>query len=233
MTADAGLDAGLLIGTQEVLRGAKRLAWPQAPREVQKRSGLLGAVGVTRKAPVLVPPRFDGIRLQHAPYRAPTHRFAQRFAGPCGDVGQGLATQRLLGFRDQCTGDRLDQRVIQRGTIRLAAPSWLVVEGTVSLGPTVAPPLHRAQRQSHTLRCLDMGQKRWLIQKQNQGSPRAPLILHGPVPYNLCSLFQESRWKFRAGAREGTTPGRPPLAKAISATIAMPPIVATTRARKP
>jgi hypothetical protein len=30
MTADAGLDAGLLIGTQDVILGAKRLALPQA-----------------------------------------------------------------------------------------------------------------------------------------------------------------------------------------------------------
>ena len=206
---------------------------PSAHIEVQHRPGLLGEMGVTRKDPVLVAPRFDGIRLQNTPHRAPTDRFAQRCAGPCGDVGQGLSTQRLLGFRDQFTGDRLDQRVIQRGKIRLAAPSWLVVEGKVSLGPTVAPPLHRAQMQSHTLRCLDIGQKRLLIQKQHQCGPLAQLILHGPVPYNLFSLFQESRWKFRAVAREGTTHGRHPLAKAISATIAMPPIVATIRARKP
>src|SRR5262249_30142679 len=31
------------------------------------------------------------------------------------DVGQGLAAQGLLGFGDQCTGDRLDQGVVQRG----------------------------------------------------------------------------------------------------------------------
>src|SRR5215813_12949730 len=40
-----------------------------------------------------------------------------------------------------------------------------------------------------------------LIQKQHQCGPLAQLILHGPVPDNLFSLFQESRWEFRAVAR--------------------------------
>jgi hypothetical protein len=33
--------------------------------------------------------------------------------------------------------------------------------------------LHRAQMQSHTLRCLDIGQKRLLLQKQHQCGPLA------------------------------------------------------------
>ena len=64
MAAAAGLDAGLLVGAEDVILGAQGLALPHARIEVQNRAGLLGEVGITRKNPVLVPPRFDGIRIQ-------------------------------------------------------------------------------------------------------------------------------------------------------------------------
>src|SRR5215475_11635770 len=47
-----GLNAGLLIGTEDVVLGAKALAFI----EVQNRASLLSKVGITRKDPVLVPP---------------------------------------------------------------------------------------------------------------------------------------------------------------------------------
>src|SRR5262245_25286296 len=115
MTADAGLHAGLLVGTEDVVLGTKALALPLAPIEVQNRASLLGKVGITRKDPVLVPPGFESILIQNAPHRAPTDGFAQGLLSPCSDVGQGLPTQRLLGFCDQFTGDGLDQCVVQGG----------------------------------------------------------------------------------------------------------------------
>ncbi len=54
MATAAGLDAGLLVGAQDVILGAKRLALPQARIEVQNRSGLLGEAENSRKDPVLV-----------------------------------------------------------------------------------------------------------------------------------------------------------------------------------
>src|SRR5262249_42469702 len=42
-------------------------------------------------------------------------RRAQYGADPGRDVGQRLSAQRLLGFCNQFTGDRFDQRVVQRG----------------------------------------------------------------------------------------------------------------------
>ena len=99
VAADAGLDAGLLVGAEDVVLGAKALALPSAGIQVQNGAGLLSEMGITRKDPVLVSPRFEGIRLQNPPHRAATDWFAQRCAGTDGDVGQGLPTQRLLGFR--------------------------------------------------------------------------------------------------------------------------------------
>jgi len=153
MAADAGLDAGLLVGTEDVVLGAKALALPSAGIQVQNRSGLLGEVGITRKDPVLVPPRFDGIRIQNPPHRAATDRFAQRFAGPGSDVGQGLPTQWLLGFRKQFTSARLDQRVVQGGKkppcgpvpARLPRKNPLWSNGGASVGPNAdaAAPIPR------------------------------------------------------------------------------------------
>jgi hypothetical protein len=51
---------------------------PQARIEVQHRSGFLGEVGITWKDLGLVPPWLDDIPLKNP--RAPTERFAQRFA---------------------------------------------------------------------------------------------------------------------------------------------------------
>src|SRR5262249_12125722 len=83
--------------------------------EVQNGAGFVGEVGITWKNPVLVTPRFDGIRIEYPPHRTATDRCAQHGVGPGGDIGQGLAAQWLLGFCDQFTGDRLDQCVVQRG----------------------------------------------------------------------------------------------------------------------
>src|SRR5712691_10206809 len=115
MATAAGLDAGLLVGAEDGVLGPQGFALPQARIEVQNRAGLVGEVGITRKNPVLVPPRFDGIRLENPPHCAATDRCAQHGADPGRDVSQGLSAQRLLGCCDQVTGDRLDQCVVQRG----------------------------------------------------------------------------------------------------------------------
>jgi hypothetical protein len=150
-----GLDAGLLVGTADVILGAQSLARPHICIEVQHRPGLLGKVGITRNDPVLVPPWFDGIRIQHPPHCAPTDRFAQRFAGPGGDVSQGLPTQRLLGFCDEFTGEPLNQRMVQTekkppyGPVlaRLPgkSPPWPTGGATVAPTADAAVPVPRPQ----------------------------------------------------------------------------------------
>src|SRR5919108_1766167 len=47
----------------------------------------------------------------------------------------------------------------------LAAPSWLVLQGKVPLGPTVTPALHRTQMQLDPCRSLDVGHQRLVMQK--------------------------------------------------------------------
>src|SRR5262249_58448864 len=107
MAGAAGLDARLLIGAENVIVGAQGLALPHARIEVQNQASLLGEVGLPRKDPVLGPPRFDGIGIENPPHCATTDWFAQPLADPCPNVGEGLTTQRLLGFGPQFTSDLL------------------------------------------------------------------------------------------------------------------------------
>src|SRR5215468_1145065 len=72
MATVAGLDAGLLVGAQDVVLGPQGFALPQARIEVQNRASLVNEAGITRKNPVLVSPRFEGIRIEHPPHHAAT-----------------------------------------------------------------------------------------------------------------------------------------------------------------
>jgi hypothetical protein len=136
MAAAAGLDAGLLVGAEDVVLGPQGLALPQAGIQVQNRAGLVGKSRVPGKYPVLVAPRFDGIRREQPPHRAATDRCAQRVAAPRSDIGQGLSAQRLLGVCNQFTGDCLDQRVIQRGKNLPCGPVPACRPGQSLLGPS-------------------------------------------------------------------------------------------------
>src|ERR687884_691219 len=115
MATAAGLDAGLLVGAEDVVLGPQGFALPPARIEVQNRAGLGNEEGITRKNPVLVSPRFDGICRENPPHRAATDRCVQPSADPRRDVGQGLSARGLLGFCDQFTDHRLDQCMVQRG----------------------------------------------------------------------------------------------------------------------
>src|SRR5713101_6442315 len=84
----------------------------------------------------------------------------------------------------------------------------------------------------HPLCRLAVGHQRLVRQEQNQGGPLPQLVRNGPLPGHLCSLLQKRRWELRTVAREGTTHGRHPLAKAIATAINMPPILATNRIPK-
>jgi hypothetical protein len=72
-----------------------------------------------------------------------------------------------------------------------------------------------------------VGHQRLLRQEQHQGGPWPPLVRNGPLPDNLFSFLQACRWEHRAVAREGTTHGSHPLAKASGATGKMLLILAT------
>ena len=72
------------------------------------------------------------------------------------DVGQRLPAQRLLGFRHQFAGHRLDQRVVQGGKTGVTPPSRLIVQAEVPCGPSLPPVADRVGVQTHLRSRLHM-----------------------------------------------------------------------------
>src|SRR4029450_11324311 len=87
------------------------------------------------------------------------------------------------------------------GKIRLAAPSWLGVQGEGSCGATVSPTAHRTRMELHPLGSLAVGHQRLLRQEQDQGGPLPHLVWNSPLLGNRCSLLQECRRELRPVAR--------------------------------
>ena len=66
--ADAGLNAGLLIGADHELLGSQGRALPVPRVEVEDASGLGGEVGITREDPRAVSPGADRVVVEPAPH---------------------------------------------------------------------------------------------------------------------------------------------------------------------
>ena len=106
-------------------------------------------------------------------------RLAQRLAGPGGEVGQRLTTQRLLGLGDPFAGDGLDQRLVQRGKKRACAPVLGVRHGKVPGGPPFAPTPDLTPRKAHALAGFFMGHVRLLVEQQGKLVPLDGLMRSG------------------------------------------------------
>jgi hypothetical protein len=94
MTTNAGLNAGFLVGTDNVVVRAQGLPVPEPSVQIQYPASLLCKLGVTGKNPVCVPPGFDGIRIQNAADGGAADGLPQSGAGLPSHVGQRQATQR-------------------------------------------------------------------------------------------------------------------------------------------
>jgi hypothetical protein len=69
MFADAGLDAGLLVGADDELVGFEAFALPLARVEVEDATRLGSEVGISREDPGAVLPGADGVFIEPAPHR--------------------------------------------------------------------------------------------------------------------------------------------------------------------
>jgi hypothetical protein len=118
MTPDAGLDARLLIRTDDVVPATEWFALPRASVQVQDTFSLFGEHRVARKDPVLVPPGFDCVRVEDSPDGAGTDRSAQVRRSSVRQVSSRQPAQRQLGLTDGLTGDRLDDCPVARGKRR-------------------------------------------------------------------------------------------------------------------
>src|SRR5262249_34533508 len=91
VAADAGLNAGLLVGTDDVVFRTQGLAAPQARIQVQDRAGFLGELRGAWENPVLVLAGLEGVGMQGAPDRAAADGLAESGVGPGRQVGERLA----------------------------------------------------------------------------------------------------------------------------------------------
>ena len=121
VTPDAGLDARLLIRTDDVVPATKWFALPRPSVQVQDAFSFFGELRVAWEDPVLVPPGFDRIRVENSPDGAGTDRSAQVRRSSTGQVSGREPAQWQLGSADRLTGDRLDDRPVARGKRRACA----------------------------------------------------------------------------------------------------------------
>ncbi len=115
MTTNAGLNAGFLIGADNVVVRAKELALPDPSVQIQHPASLLLKLGVAGKNPVFVPPGFDRISVQNAADGGAADGLPQSGAGLRSQVGQRQATQRQRGLGNCFTGDGFDYGFVPRG----------------------------------------------------------------------------------------------------------------------
>jgi hypothetical protein len=105
----AGLDAGFLIGAQNVVVGGQRKALPGAGIEVENRSGLVDKGRIARKNPVAETPGAQRVAAQPAPQGGTADlghdALGQDFAA---NLGQGEARQRESKTRRKLAGQGLN-----------------------------------------------------------------------------------------------------------------------------
>ena len=121
MAADTGLDACLLVRTDDVVLAAQRLVLPGTVIQVQDSSCFLGEARIAGEDPVLIPPRLDRVGVENSPDRAGTDGSADSSRDSCGEVRGGQSTQGELSLADSLAGNGLDDGLVTRGKNRAFA----------------------------------------------------------------------------------------------------------------
>ena len=130
MDAQAGLDAGLLVGGDDELVRAQRLPLPAARIQVQDAPGLGLEVGVAREDPAAMLPRADRILVQPAPDRAVADARHQASAlRMARHIGHAQPGQRNTQGGGQLAGHRFDLNGQLGGERPEGVPGGLVLRG--------------------------------------------------------------------------------------------------------
>ncbi len=115
VTADAGLDADLLVRADDPVERIDAFPLSVTFVEIQDDGGLLEEVAGTGEDPVFVLPRLDGILVEDSPDCAPANRLVGFVSGAAGEIGRRLAAQRFSGAGRHITGDRGDHGPVEGG----------------------------------------------------------------------------------------------------------------------
>lgn len=104
-----GLDAGFLVGADDVLVPCQRSPLPDPLIEVQDRARPLCEAGITRKNPAAMRPGLDGVGIQPTPHRRPADGGNDPMPdGLAGNVGVAETGQRQTPLARHLTGQRLN-----------------------------------------------------------------------------------------------------------------------------
>src|SRR5262249_8061399 len=127
MTTPAGLNAGFLVSTDNVVVRAKGLPVPEPSIQIQYPASLLCKLRVSGKNPVFVLPGFDGIGIEYPPDRAGTDGLAQGPARLHSEVRRREPTQGQAGMVDCFTRTGFHEGTVQRGKTgpSVLAPAYL------------------------------------------------------------------------------------------------------------
>ena len=135
MDAQPRLDAGLLVGRDDVLVFAQRLALPAPLVQVQDARGFDLELGIARKEPAAVLPRPDGVLVQPTPHRAVADaRHQPRALGLSRHIGHAESRQRQAEVGRTFARDRLDLNRELWGERPEGVPGGLSLRG-----PPIAP----------------------------------------------------------------------------------------------
>src|SRR5207253_4046028 len=106
--------------------------------QIEHTAGLLRKQRITRKDPMLVLPRLDGVLVQHPPHRAAADRLAQRLSCSARQVGHGLPTDRQLGLGAGVAAMAVTSARSAGGKSRRLAASGIIPDAEIARRP--APP---------------------------------------------------------------------------------------------
>src|SRR5262249_6141300 len=115
MAANPCLDAGLLVGADDVVAQSQAFAPPVALVEVEYRGRLLEEIWCAGKDPVFILPGLDGILIEDAANGPAADRPAQFGRGESGEVAEGLAADGTFALGDALTGQGGDLGAVQWG----------------------------------------------------------------------------------------------------------------------
>ena len=135
MTADAGLDADLLVRADDPVERIDAFPLSVTFVEIQDDGGLLEEVAGTGEDPVFVLPRLDGILVEDSPDCAPANRLVGFVSGA---AARSAEDWRLRGFPVRAATSQAIEVITalsRGGKDRLATPAEVVLESELTSGP--------------------------------------------------------------------------------------------------
>jgi hypothetical protein len=166
----AGLDAGLLVGAEDVVVGAQRAALEDELVEIQDHLHLGHEVGITRVHPARVAPGLEGVRLEDALDAAQAD--LDPLAGDhLPDAGGEVPTQGQAALAGKLAGDGDHQRPHPVQDAARTPVPWRILQREPLLDPASAPFAHPRDALAQAPCRLRAAQVGLLVQQEDEPGP--------------------------------------------------------------